>query len=165
MRKSVFTISLTIAVLIFGSLSTRQATAQTAERTLAGEWLMTSSPINGETFSRMGNSLGFPDRDMLFEQDGDLRSGVVLREDVGQNVRPLGSWRVMGDRFSATFQLWCPQAGQPCGSVIMRGTFLDDDRVRGTMTVFFDEKDSTRPTGFDTWVFSFRGNRVSGGGN
>ncbi|HKG20563.1 MAG TPA: hypothetical protein VKC34_01575 [Blastocatellia bacterium] len=164
MRRTVFAILL-IAVSMPGSPSTRKATAQTVEHTLAGEWVMTSSPINGATVSRMGNSLGFPERDMLFEQEGDLRSGVVLREDVGQNVRPLGSWRVRGDRFSAAFQLWCPQSDQPCGSVIMRGTFLDESRVRGTMTVFFDEKDSTRPTGYDTWIFSFRGNRVSGGSN
>jgi hypothetical protein len=136
-----------------------------SERTLAGEWIMTSSPINGETASRMGNSLGFPDRDMVFEQVGELRNGVVLREDVGVNVRPLGSWRVMGNRFSAAFQLWCPASGGPCGSVIMRGQFLSDDSVKGSMTVFFDQPDATRPTGYDTWVFSFRGSRKAGGSN
>jgi hypothetical protein len=135
------------------------------ERTLAGEWIMVSSPINGENFSRRGNSLGFPDRDMVFSQEGELRNGVVLREDVGANVRPLGSWRVMGNRFSAAFQLWCPNTEGTCGSVIMRGQFLSDDTVKGTMTVFFDQPDDGRPTGYDTWVFSFRGNRKVGGSN
>jgi hypothetical protein len=133
--------------------------------TLAGEWIMKSTPINGEMASRMGNSLGFPDRDMVFTVEGDLRNGVVLREDVGANVRPLGSWRVMGDRFSAAFQLWCPVADGPCGSVVMRGQFLDGDTVKGTMTVFFDQADEGRPTGYDTWVFSFRGSRKAGGNN
>ena len=136
-----------------------------SERTLAGEWIMTSTPLNNQLFSRLGNSLGFPDRDMVFQNDGDLRTGVVLREDAGANVRPLGSWRVMGDKFSATFQLWCPSNNTACGSVIMRGEFVRDDRVRGTMTVFFDQKDDFRPTGYDTWVFSFKGDRVSGGSN
>ena len=133
--------------------------------TLNGEWLMVSTPIDGQVFSRLGNSLGFPDRDMVFQEDGDLRTGVVLREDVGSNVRPLGVWRVNGDRLSATFQLWCPDPNGPCGTVIMRGQFTRDDRVRGTMTVFFDTPDSTRPTGLDTWVFNFRGDRVSQGAN
>ena len=141
-----------------------QARAQ-SERTLAGEWIMTSSPINGQLASRLGNSLGFPDRDMVFTLEGDLHNGVVLREDVGQNVRPLGSWRVMGNRFSAAFQLWCPDASGPCGSVIMRGQFLSDDSVKGSMTVFFDQADDARPTGYDTWVFSFRGSRKAEGGN
>ena len=136
-----------------------------SERTLAGEWIMVSSPINGESASRMGNTLGFPNRDMVFTIEGDLRNGVVLREDVGPSVRPLGSWRVMNNRFSATFQLWCPVAEGPCGSVVMRGQFLDDDTVKGTMTVFFDTPDEARPTGYDTWVFSFRGNRKAGGSN
>jgi len=52
------------------------------ERTLAGEWIVVSSPINGQTTSPKGVTLGFPDRDMVFEQQGDLRTGVVLREDV-----------------------------------------------------------------------------------
>ena len=139
--------------------------AAAQDQTLAGEWLMTSTPINGELFSRLGNTLGFPDRHMVFEQQGELRTGVVLREDVGVNVHPLGSWRVMGNRFSSTFQLWCPNTELPCGSVIMRGQFLSETSVKGTMTVFFDAADPSRPTGYDTWVFSFRGNRLPGGSN
>ncbi|MFL6276185.1 MAG: hypothetical protein ACJ74G_13435 [Blastocatellia bacterium] len=146
------------------AIAAPQAGAQT-ERTLAGEWIMVSSPINGENFSRLGNSLGFPDRDMVFTQEDGLRNGVVLREDVGANVRPLGSWRVMGNRFSAAFQLWCPVADGACGSVIMRGQFLSDTTVKGTMTVFFDQTDEGRPTGYDTWVFSFRGSRKAEGSN
>ena len=155
--KVILTVIVTLLILA-GSSFTPKAAMQT-ERTLVGEWIMTSSPINGELISRMGNTLGFPDRDMVFEQQGDLRSGVVLREDVGQNVKPLGVWRVMGDRFSASFQLWCPESDGPCGSIIMRGEFLSDDRVKGTMTAFFDQPDDTRPTGYDTWAFSFRGRR------
>ena len=68
-------------------------------------------------------------------------------------------------RFSAAFQLWCPNADGPCGSVIMRGQFLADDSVKGTMTVFFDQPDDGRPTGYDTWVFAFRGSRKAGGSN
>jgi len=132
-----------------------------SERTLAGEWLVTSSPINGEVASPRGNTLGFPGRDMLFQQVGDLRTGVVLREDVGHDISPLGVWRVNGDRFSATFQLWCPDSNGPCGSIVMRGEFVRDDRIRGTMAAFFDVEDPNQPTGFDTWAFSFRGDRVS----
>jgi|SRR5205085_1522945 len=153
-----------LCIAYFAAIAAPQAAAQD-QRTLAGEWIMVSTPINGETFSRLGNSLGFPDRDMVFTQEGDLRNGVVLREDVGANVRPLGSWRVMGDRFSAAFQLWCPNADGTCGSVVMRGQFVSDDAVKGTMTVFFDQSDPGRPTGYDTWVFSFRGSRKAGGGN
>lgn len=153
-----------LCIAFFAPIAAPQAAAQD-QHTLAGEWIMVSTPINGETFSRLGNSLGFPDRDMVFTQEGDLRNGVVLREDVGANVRPLGSWRVMGDRFSAAFQLWCPNADGTCGSVIMRGQFVSDDSVKGTMTVFFDQSDPGRPTGYDTWVFSFRGSRKAGGSN
>jgi hypothetical protein len=136
-----------------------------SEPTLAGEWIMVSTPLNGQLTSRQGITLGFPDRDMVFTQEGDLRNGVVLREDVGANVRPLGSWRVMGNRFSAAFQLWCPDANGPCGSVIMRGQFLSDDTVKGSMTVFFDVSDDSTPTGFDTWTFLFRGSRKTEGGH
>ena len=153
-----------IIAFFLATVAAPQARAQ-SERTLAGEWIITSSPINGELASRMGNSLGFPDRDMVFTLEGELRTGVVLREDVGVNVRPLGSWRVMGNRFSTAFQLWCPNTDGPCGSVIMRGQFLSDDSVKGTMTVFFDQPDEGRPTGYDTWVFSFRGSRKAGGSN
>jgi hypothetical protein len=166
MRKRLRVIILLGAVLAImsGSVVTPKATMQ-SERTLVGEWIMRSTPLDGQMFSRLGNSLGFPDRDMVFTQNGDLRDGVVLREDQGPNVRPLGAWRMVGERFSATFQLWCPDSNGPCGSVIMRGKFLDDDSVKGTMTVFFDVGDGTRPTGYDTWVFSFRGNRKTGGSN
>jgi hypothetical protein len=135
-----------------------------AERTLAGEWIVVSSAINGQLSSPKGVTLGFPDRDMVFDQQGDVRTGVVLREE-GPNVRPLGVWRVMGDRFSATFQLWCPDTSGPCGSIVMRGQFVRDDKISGTMVAFFDVPDETTPTGFDTWVFSFVGNRVATGGS
>jgi hypothetical protein len=136
--------------------------ATQSERTLSGEWIVVSSPINGQMGSPKGTTLGFPDRDMVFNQQGDFRTGVVLREDVGPNVRPLGVWRVMGDQLSATFQLWCPDANGPCGSIVMRGQFVRDDKISGTMTAFFDQPDDTTPTGYDTWTFSFVGNRVPG---
>lgn len=153
-RRSILLIA--AAVLILASSNG----ASTQEGlTLAGEWTVTSTPINGEVFSRMGNTLGFPERDMFFREDDGIRTGFVDREDAGSDVHPLGVWRIEGERFSASFQLWCPDASQPCGSVIMRGRFTAEDRIRGTMTVFFDERDPTRPTGYDTWVFSFRGER------
>lgn len=142
------------------SVGTSTASMQ-SERTLAGEWIVASKPINGQMASPKGVSLGFPDRDMVFEQQGELRTGVVLREDVGHDVRPLGVWRVAGDSFSTTFQLWCPDANGPCGSIVMRGQFVRDDRIRGTMTAFFDVPDETTPTGYDTWTFSFVGDRVA----
>jgi hypothetical protein len=155
---------ISLLVIVFtvaaGSVETSTAHMQ-GERTLAGEWIVTSSPINGQTFSPKGLTLGFPERDMVFEQQGDLRIGVVLREDVGQNVRPLGVWRVTGDQFSTTFQLWCPDADGPCGSIVMRGQFVRDDKISGTMTAFFDVLDDNTPTGYDTWTFSFVGNRVA----
>lgn len=139
------------------------------DNTLAGEWLVTSSPINGQNASPKGVSLGFPERDMVFEQQGDIRTGVVLREDVGQNVKPLGVWRVNDDQFSTTFQLWCPNEDGPCGSIVMRGHFVREDKISGTMTAFFDVFDDNTPTGYDTWTFSFVGNRIatagSGGSN
>lgn len=145
-------------------VGTRIAASQ-SERTLSGEWIVVSSPINGSMGSPKGTTLGFPDRDMVFAQQDDLRTGVVLREDVGQNVRPLGVWRVTGDQFSATFQLWCPNPDGPCGSIVMRGQFVRDDKISGTMTAFFDQADGNTPTGYDTWTFSFVGNRVAGSGN
>jgi hypothetical protein len=146
------------------SIGTSTARSQ-GERSLAGEWIVTSKPINGQMASPKGISLGFPDRDMVFEQQGDLRTGIVLREDVGANVHPLGVWRVDGDQFSSTFQLWCPDSNGPCGSIVMRGNFVTDDKIRGTMTAFFNVSDANTPTGYDTWTFSFVGNRVGGGPN
>ncbi len=168
----IFSKLLALLVIVFAvtatSVNTSTASVQ-GERTLAGEWIVTSKPIDGRMASPKGLSLGFPDRDMVFEQQGDIRTGVVLREDVGQNVRPLGVWRVNGDQFSTTFQLWCPDADGPCGSIVMRGRFVRDDKISGTMTAFFDVPDETTPTGYDTWTFSFVGNRVatstSGGSN
>ena len=145
-----------MTVLIGGSTARMQS-----ERTLAGEWIVRSTAINGQTASPKGVSLGFPDRDMVFEQQGDLRTGVVLREDVGHDVRPLGVWRVSGDSFSTTFQLWCPDADGPCGSIVMRGHFVRDDKISGTMTAFFNVSDDNTPTGYDTWTFAFVGNRVT----
>lgn len=149
-------------VVAVGTLSTRTAATQ-SERTLAGRWIVQSTAINGETISRMGNSLGFPERDMNFQEDGGIRTGFVAREDAGTNVKPLGVWRIDGNKFSATFQLWCPNAEGACGSVVMRGEFVSDNRIKGVMTAFFDVRDESRPTGFDTWPFNFTGDRVVGG--
>jgi hypothetical protein len=154
---SLVVIAFTVAT---GSVGTSTALMQ-GERSLAGEWIVTSTPINGQMTSPKGLTLGFPNRDMVFEQQGDLRLGVVLREDVGQNVKPLGVWRVTGDQFSTTFQLWCPDADGPCGSIVMRGQFVRDDKISGTMTAFFNVLDDNTPTGYDTWTFSFVGNRVA----
>ena len=165
LKKAASIILLFGAAVLFVGAPFPSKTAAQSEFTLAGGWVMSSFPINNEIISRMGNSLGFPDRDMTFEQNGEIRTGFVAREDVGHNVRPLGVWRVEGDRFSATFHLWCPEANQPCGSIIMRGKFTGVDKVRGTMTAFFDVEDSFRPTGYDTWTFSFRGERRQQGGD
>ena len=166
MLKSTKTFAWAVIVFASAALTIGSPTARVqSEHTLAGEWIVTSKPINDQMASPKGISLGFPDRDMIFEQQGDLRTGVVLREDVGQNVHPLGVWRVNGDQFSSTFQLWCPDANGPCGSIVMRGQFLRDDKIKGTMTAFFNLLDDRSPTGYDSWTFSFVGNRVSGGGN
>ncbi|MBI3652516.1 MAG: hypothetical protein HY231_15960 [Acidobacteria bacterium] len=152
-----------ILVAVSSALSTPTAATQSA-RTLAGEWLVRSTPLNGETTSRLGNTLGFPDRDMFFQENGAIRTGLVNREDAGTDVKPLGVWRINGNQFSATFQLWCPNAETPCGSVVMRGEFLSDTQIRGVMTAFFDVADSTRETGYDTWPFNFTGDRIAAGG-
>jgi hypothetical protein len=166
MRYKYYPLSLLCAaILLLTPVTVTPGAGLQGEFTLAGEWIVTSTPINNEIFSRMGNTLGFPERDMFFEHQGELRTAFVAREDAGPNVNPLGVWRVNGNRFSATFQLWCPDTSQPCGSVVMRGEFMREDRIRGTMTAFFDEKDQARPTGYDTWTFSFRGDRVGGGSN
>ncbi len=156
-------IALLVVLFCAALVGTGVPNATQVERTLDGEWIVTSSPINGQLTSPKGITLGFPDRDMVFAHTDDIRTGVVLREDVGQNVRPLGVWRVMSDQFSATFQLWCPDADGPCGSIVMRGKFVRDDKINGTMTAFFDQPDDTTPTGYDTWTFSFVGNRVASG--
>ena len=156
---------LLVCVMLCAAMFMPSRARTQSDRTLAGEWIVKSSPINGQMFSPKGVTLGFPDRDMVFEQEGDFRTGVVLREDVGQNVRPLGVWRIMGDQFSATFQLWCPDTDGPCGSIVMRGQFVRDDKINGTMTAFFDQFDDNTPTAYDTWTFSFVGNRVAGSSN
>lgn len=162
-KRSIFTaLFAMMMVVVVGTLSTRTAATQ-SERTLVGGWIVHSTPINGETVSRMGNSLGFPERDMTFQEGGGIRTGFVAREDAGTNVKPLGVWRMDGNKFSATFQLWCPNAEGSCGSVVMRGEFVSDNRIKGVMTAFFDVRDESRPTGFDTWPFNFTGDRVSGG--
>lgn len=164
MLKSTKLVAFGVIVFALAGSSIGTPTARTqAEHSLAGEWIVTSKPINGQLASPKGVSLGFPIRDMVFEQQGDLRTGVVLREDVGENVHPLGVWRVNGDRFSTTFQLWCPDANGPCGSIVMRGSFVNEDRIRGTMAAFFNVLDDNTPTGYDTWTFSFVGDRVGGG--
>jgi hypothetical protein len=162
MLKSTRIVGLFLIVLSLSSGAVNPKARAQAERTLAGEWIVTSSPINGEAFSPRGNTLGFPERDMVFEQDGVLRTGSVLREDAGDDVRPLGVWRINGDLFSATFQLWCPSSSGPCGSIVMRGEFVHDLRIRGTMTAFFDVPEPSNPTGADTWTFNFRGDKVGG---
>jgi hypothetical protein len=164
-KKPIFTaIFALIMISMISTLSAREASGQSV-RTLVGEWIVRSSPINGETVSHLGNTLGFPDRDMTFREDGEIRTGFVAREDVGTNIKPLGVWRIDGNKFSATFQLWCPNSDAPCGSVVMRGEFISDDKIKGVMTAFFDARDESRPTGFDTWPFNFTGDRVSGGQN
>lgn len=166
MLKSTRIIALVVIVFVIAAASIGISTASLqSERSLAGEWIVTSTPINGQMASPKGVTLGFPDRDMVFEEQGDLRIGVVLREDAGHNVRPLGVWRVNGDQFSTTFQLWCPDTNGPCGSIVMRGQFVRDDKISGTMTAFFNLLDERTPTGYDTWTFSFVGNRVAGGSN
>jgi len=169
MSRSLRPFALAVVIFVVGVASIGGSAARMqAERKLAGEWIVSSSPINGQTFSPQGVSLGFPDRDMVFEQQGDLRTGVVLREDVGQDVKPLGVWRINGDQFSTTFQLWCPNEDGPCGSIVMRGQFVRDDKISGTMTAFFTVTDESTPTGYDTWTFSFVGNRIApqqGGSN
>ena len=165
LKKAASIILLVCAVALFVGAPFPSKTSAQSENSLVGEWIVTSSPIGNELISRMGNSLGFPERDMFFEEDGNIRTGLVAREDFGISARPLGVWRVDGDRFSATFQLWCPDTTQICGSIVMRGRFTQEGKIRGTMTAFFDIEDSFQPTGYDTWTFSFRGDRVGGGSN
>jgi hypothetical protein len=152
-------LALGVAILFTTATLGRSARPQTGSFTLAGEWIVKSQPINGQTVSRRGNTLGFPDRDMVFTQEGDLRTGMVLREDIGPEVRPLGVWRVEGPNLSSAFELWCPDPSTPCGSVIMRGSFSDPNTISGTMSVFFEVEDDATPTGLDTWAFSFNGTR------
>jgi hypothetical protein len=125
--------------------------------TLVGNWKVTSTPINGELVSAKGNTLGFPVRDMVFAQTGTLNTGMVLRDDIGPNVKPLGVWRVDGSNLSCAFELWCPDAGEICGSVVMRGSFTDASHISGTMAVYFTTPDDSNPTGLDTWVFAYTG--------
>ena len=148
-----------VAIMLTTAIPGRSVRSQSDAFTLAGEWIVKSQPINGQTVSRRGNTLGFPDRDMVFAQEGGLRTGMVLREDIGPEVRPLGVWRVDGNNLSSAFELWCPDPSTACGSVIMRGSFSDQNTISGTMAVYFEVEDDTTPTGLDTWVFSFTGTR------
>jgi hypothetical protein len=157
--RSLFASLTVIAIFVAFGSATAGARAQGPALTLVGEWIVKSQPINGQNFSRKGNTLGFPDRDMFFFDDAGLRTGMVVREDVGANVKPLGVWRVEGSNLSTAFELWCPDSSGPCGSVIMRGSFSDPNTISGTMSVFFEVEDDTTPTGLDTWVFSFTGTR------
>ncbi|HKV40438.1 MAG TPA: hypothetical protein VJX67_14590 [Blastocatellia bacterium] len=141
------------------ALKAATAPRQSTTFTLKGEWTVKSSPINNQTVSRMGNFLGFPDRDMVFDDQNGILTGLVNREDAGPNVKPLGDWRINGENFSASFELWCPDPSVACGSVVMRGKFDDPDTIEGTMTVFFEQADPTTPTGLDTWPFAFHGTR------
>ena len=160
-KRAILSLLAAVFGLTAGTMTSPPKSAAQTQFTLAGgTWIVLSSPIDNEVVSRMGNTLGFPERHMIFSEDGGLRTGLVDREDAGANVKPLGVWRIDGNRFSATFQLWCEDASQPCGSIIMRGEFTREDRVRGTMTAFWDEKDETRPTGYDTWPMTFIGNRM-----
>ena len=148
-----------VAIMLTTAIPGRSVRSQSDSFTLAGEWIVKSQPLNGQTVSRRGNTLGFPDRDMVFAQEGDLRTGMVLREDIGPEVRPLGVWRVDGNNLSSAFELWCPDPSTACGSVIMRGSFSDQNTISGTMAVYFEVEDDTTPTSLDTWVFSFTGTR------
>src|ERR1044072_3762969 len=140
-KRPIFSALLILISLFFiSTFWTPKASMQTP-RTLVGRWLMRSSPINGEPVSREGTTLGFPDRDMRFEENREIRTGFVDREDVGTNIKPLGVWLMDGNRISATFQLWCPDSNFACGSVVVRGEFVNDNRIRGTMTAFFDVED------------------------
>src|SRR5262249_35135036 len=108
--------------LLFGASFGRKASAQ-SDSTLAGEWILSFTPINGQFTSKFGNTLGFADRDITFNQDGSLLTAIVDREDLGPSVKPLGDWRVLGENFSATFELWCPDPSTVCGTVTLRGSF------------------------------------------
>jgi len=152
-------VAVAVAIMLTTAIPGRSVRSQSDSFTLAGEWIVKSQPLNGQTVSRRGNTLGFPDRDMVFAQEGDLRTGMVLREDIGPEVRPLGVWRVDGNNLSSAFELWCPDPSTACGSVIMRGSFSDQNTISGTMAVYFEVEDDTTPTGLDTWVFSFTGTR------
>src|SRR5215469_10560048 len=132
------TLAIVVAIPLTTATLGRSPRPQSGSLTLSGEWIVKSQPINGHTVSPKGNTLGFPDRDMFFFQDGDLRTGMVVREDIGADVKPLGVWRVQGSNLSTAFELWCPDSNAPCGSVIMRGTFSDPNTISGTMTVFFE---------------------------
>ena len=89
-------------VVAAGTMTSIPKAAAQTEFTLAGgTWVIVSSPIDNEVVSRMGNTLGFPERHMVFSEDGGLRTGQVNREDAGPNVKPLGVWRINGNRFSA----------------------------------------------------------------
>jgi len=161
--KKLIALAVIVIALAAGSSGTPTARMQSGF-SLAGEWLVVSKPINGQMTSPKGLTLGFPDRDMVFEEQGDIRTGVVLREE-GLTIRPLGVWRVTGEQFSTTFQLWCPDENGPCGSIVMRGQFVNENKINGTMTAFFSVFDDSTPTGYDTWTFSFVGNRILGGGS
>ena len=153
------------ALFILSIASPPKTLMQSSERTLKGEWVLTFSPIDGQVASRKGNSLGFADRHIEFDEQNGLRTSIVTREDVNPNLHPLGVWRISGDDFSTTFQLYCLTPGLACGTVTLRGRFTDTDKIRGTAAVFFEQEDETRPTGLDTWTMSFRGLRTSGGNN
>jgi hypothetical protein len=147
--------------LLFGASFGRNASAQ-SDFTLAGEWILSFSPINGQLQSKFGNTLGFADRDITFNQDGSLLTAIVDREDLGPSVKPLGDWRVAADSFSATFELWCPDPGSVCGTVTLRGSFVNNTKINGTATAFFEQEDPSTPTGLDTWTMQFTGRQIAG---
>ena len=88
--KKLFALVIIAFAVAAASVGTSTANMQ-AELSLAGEWIVTSSPINEKMASPKGVSLGFPERDMIFEQQGDLRTGVVLRDRSACGESPVPS--------------------------------------------------------------------------
>lgn len=140
---------LLIIIASVGLTSFRPRASADAPLTMKGMWnidfIVPDSP--------KGNRFGIPHRhDFDFrEENGVCR--VYSLDDF--DVRVPGTWRVSGDQFSATFELYCINA--TCGTILMRGAFDSRTQISGQAIIFWDSPDNTTPTGYDTVSGTFTG--------
>jgi hypothetical protein len=109
--------------------------------------------------SPKGNVFGQPHRHKFEFRDEDGQRTVTAKEVL--DIIVPGSWRASGDEFSATFEFTCPE-DVTCGTITMRGQVNSDTQMSGRVAIFWDERDSTTPTGFDTVTGTFTGVKCGG---
>ncbi len=143
---------LLLIIATFGSLGIQPRAHGDAATTLEGMWdinfLVSDSP--------KGNRFGIPHRHNFEFREGNGECTVYSHDDF--NILVPGVWRISGNDFSATFELYCINA--MCGTIILRGSLDSETRMSGRAIIFWDSPDSTTPTGYDTVRGTFTGERL-----